>query len=68
MTHKQWHNKLWQTVEANCHPSNEQETTQIDCDFNMPDIEWQTKSINSHNYKSEINQHFLDIALACGME
>ena len=36
-------------------------------DFNLPDVTWESHTINGHQYPREINQRFLDMLHTCGL-
>ena len=43
-------------------------TIWIGSDFNLPDIDWKTNSIVSHNYPIPINKSFIDMIVDLGAE
>ena len=37
-------------------------------DFNLPDIDWEVKSINNYQYPKQLNERFIDLIDSCSME
>ena len=37
-------------------------------DFNLPDIDWEVKSINNYQYPKQLNERFIDLIYSCSME
>ena len=37
-------------------------------DFNLPDIDWNTLTIEGHQYPVRVNQTFLDLIAECGLQ
>ena len=37
-------------------------------DFNLPDIDWEVKSINNYQYPKQLNERFIDLIDNCNME
>ena len=37
-------------------------------DFNLPDIQWEVKSINNCQYSTQLNEKLIDLADGCSME
>ena len=36
--------------------------------FNLPDIDWEVKSINNYQYPKQLNEIFIDLVDSCSME
>ena len=37
-------------------------------DFNLPDIDWEVKSINNYQYPKQLNERFIDLIDSCSIE
>ena len=37
-------------------------------DSNLPDIDWEVKSINNYQYTKQLNERFIDLIDSCSME